>query len=499
MQVTETSADGLKREFKVVIAANDINEKLEARLQEIGQQVRVPGFRPGKVPLQVLKQRFTQSVLGEVLERAVNDSSSQAITERGLRPAVQPKIEIVSFDQGQDLEYKLDLELLPEIEVMDFSEVELERTTVEVDEDEVETALKNLARNLKRTKPLDQPRKSQADDVLVIDFKGTVDGEALPGMSGEDHHLELGSNRFVEGFEEQLIGADVGEERQVTVTFPKEYVNDKLAGREAVFEVKIKDILEPTVPALDDELAKSLGEEDLASLRGKVKAQLESDYGRLTRARLKRALLDKLAEAHDFPVPVGMADAEYNVIWEQVKKDLDAGNLDDDDKDKSEEQLRRRTTGTIAERRVRLGLLLSEVGRANEHRSEPGRGSTRRWSPRPRSYPGKEREVFEFYQNSPEAMANLRAPLFEDKVVDFITALAKVSENAMSSKELRDQEGIEVESESRVTESKEDSSSLTGPSPLAEPASDRSRQDDRRTRSDDEYPGAHGGRADQPG
>ncbi|MEM7224009.1 MAG: trigger factor [Pseudomonadota bacterium] len=456
MQVTETSADGLKREFKVVIAANDINEKLEARLQEIGQQVRVPGFRPGKVPLQILKQRFSQQVLGEVLERAVNDSSSQAITERGLRPAIQPKIEITSFEENKDLEYKLDLELMPEITVMDFAELELERTAVTVDDDEVDLALGNLAQQMKQPKALDAPRKSQSGDVLVIDFKGSVDGEELPGMSGEDHHLELGSNRFVEGFEEQLTGADVGDDRTVTVTFPKEYVNDKLAGREAIFEVKIKDIKEPVVPEVDDEMAKTLGEEDLNGLRGKVKEQLERDYGQVTRARMKRVLLDKLAEKHDFPVPVGMADAEYDVIWEQVKKDLDAGTLDDDDKDKSEEQLQKEYR-EIAERRVRLGLLLSEVGRANgiEVSQEEVQKAL---VAEAQKYPGKEREVFEFYQNSPEAMANLRAPLFEDKVVDFITALAKVSEHAMSSKELRDQEGIEVESEAE-TASQEASSS----------------------------------------
>ena len=443
MQVTETSVDGLKREFKVVIAANDINEKLEARLQEIGQQVRVPGFRPGKVPLQILKQRFTQSVLGEVIERAVNDSSSQAITERGLRPAIQPKIEIVSFDQGKDLEYTLGLELLPEITAMDFSKLELERTTVEVDDDEIELALENVAKQMKQTKPLEAPRKSQADDVLVIDFKGAVDGEELPGMSGEDHHLELGSNRFVEGFEEQLIGVDVGEQRKVTVTFPAEYVNDKLAGREAIFDVTIKDILEPTVATIDDEMAKTLGEEDLGALKAKVKEQLENDYAKLTRARLKRALLDKLADSHDFPVPAGMADAEYNVIWEQVKKDLEAGNLDDDDKDKSEEQLQTEYR-EIAERRVRLGLLLSDVGRANEIDVTQGEVNKALVAEAQR-YPGKEREVFEFYQNSPEAMANLRAPLFEEKVVDFITALAKVTDHAMSSKELRAEEGIEIE------------------------------------------------------
>ncbi len=247
MQVTETQTDGLKHEYKVVIAASDIAEKMAHRLQEIGQQVRLPGFRPGKVPVNILKQRFGSSVMGEVLERAVTDSSNQALTERGLRPALQPKIEIVSFDEGKDLEYTMALEVLPDIKVMDFAQIELEGLTVEVPDQEVQAVLERLAGSHKRTQALSKKRKARSDDVLVIDFRGSVDGEELPGMAGEGHHLELGSNRFVAGFEEQLIGIDVGEEREITVTFPEAYVNDKLAGKDAVFQVKVHDILE-TVP-----------------------------------------------------------------------------------------------------------------------------------------------------------------------------------------------------------------------------------------------------------
>jgi len=438
MQVTETQTDGLKHEYKVVIAASDIAEKMAHRLQEIGQNVRLPGFRPGKVPVNILKQRFGSSVMGEVLERAVTDSSNQAITERGLRPALQPKIEIVSFDEGTDLEYTMALEVLPDIEVMDFAQIELEGLTVEVPDQEVQAVLERLAGSHKKTQALSKKRKARSDDVLVIDFRGSVDGEELPGMAAEGHHLELGSNRFVAGFEEQLIGIDVGEEREITVTFPEAYANDKLAGKDAVFQVKVHDILETVPMEINDDLAVALGEENLESLKGKVRQQVELDYGQLARARLKRALLDQLADGHQFPVPAGMVDEEFDVIWKQLKEDHEQGRIDPEDKDKDDEVLRAEYRA-IAERRVRLGLLLSEVGRQNGidvTQDEANRALMQE----AQRHQGHEREVFDFYQKSPEAMAKLRAPIFEDKVIDFITALAKVTERKVTPQELQNED-----------------------------------------------------------
>jgi trigger factor len=430
MQVTETQTDGLKHEYKVVIAASDIAEKMEHRLQEIGQQVRLPGFRPGKVPVSVLKQRFGSSVMGEVLERAVNDSSNQAINERGLRPALQPKIEIVSFDEGKDLEYTMAIEVLPEITVMDLAKIELERLTVEVPDEEVESVLKRLAENHKKTQALAKKRKARSGDVLVMDFRGSVDGEELPGMAGEGHHLELGSNRFVSGFEDQLVGIDAGEERQVTVSFPETYGNEKLAGKQAIFEVKVHDILEAVPMEINDDLAVAMGEADLDALKGKVRQQIELDYGQLARARLKRALLDQLAEGHDFPVPAGMLETEFNAIWKQLEEDRQQGRIDPEDVDKDEEDLKAEYR-MIAERRVRLGLLLSEVGRQNGidvSQEEVNRAIMQE----AHSHPGHEREVMEFYQKNPEATSRLQAPIFEDKVVDFIVALAKVTEREVT-------------------------------------------------------------------
>ena len=435
MQVTETQTEGLKREFKVVIAANDIEEKLQHRLLELGSSVKVPGFRPGKVPVQVLKQRFGRSVLGEVVERAVTDGSSQALSERGLRPATQPKIEITAFDEGGDLEFTMALELLPDIQPMEFKDLELKRYKVQVGDAEVDQALEQIAGSRKESRPLAKPRKAKSGDVLVIDFAGTVGGEALPGMAAEDHHLELGSNAFIQGFEDQLVGAAVDEERTVTVRFPDEYVNDKLAGQEAVFEVKVKEVRE-TVPAtLDDDLAKSMGAESLDDMKAKIREQIGGEYDQASRTLLKRSLLDQLAEAHDFGVPAGMVDIEFQTIWPHVEKDLKEGSLDPEDQGKSEDELKAEYRD-IAERRVRLGLLLSEIGRLNNIEVAQDE-LNRAVAMEARKHPGQEREVFEYFQKQPEAMANLRAPLFEDKVVDFIVEMAQAQEKSVTADELR--------------------------------------------------------------
>ena len=435
MQVTETNADGLKREFKVVIAADDLKEKVEGRLQELSGQVKLPGFRPGKVPIKILKQRFGPSVMGEVVERAVNDSSTQALNERGLRPAVAPKIEIVSFDEGKDLEYSMEMELLPDIEPMDFAKLELEKLKIEVPEQEVEEALERVASNQKTTQPLAKPRKAKTGDVLVLDFKGTVHGEAHPGMSAEDHHLELGSNSFITGFEDQLEGVSVGDTREVKVTFPEEYGNEKLAGQPAVFDCTIKDVLESVPMPIDDSLAVSLGEENLEAVRDKIRTQITGDYENLARGRAKRVLLDKLAEGHDFPVPATMVDLEFETIWKQIEADREKGNVDPDDEGKDEEALKEEYRA-IAERRVRLGLLLSEVGRINEidvSQEEVNRALMQQVQ----RFPGQEQEIFKFYQSNPEALAQLRAPLFEDKIIDFIFDLAQVSERKITPDQLR--------------------------------------------------------------
>lgn len=435
MQVNETLNEGLKREFTVTLAAAEIEDKVQARLAEVAKTAQIPGFRPGKVPTSVLKQRYGDAVLGEVLQQAVNDASQQAISERGLTPAMQPQIEVTKFEKGEDLEYKLTVELMPEITPMDFSTLELERIKVEVPDKEVDQALERLAQNQRKTKPLESERPAESGDVVVIDFKGTVDGEAFPGMEGEDHHLELGSSQFIAGFEDQLAGAAKGEQRTVTVTFPEGYANDQLSGKEAVFEVTVKDVLETEPTPIDDEMAKNYGAEDLADLRAKVAEQLGQEFENLSRAKVKRELLDKLAENHDFAVPPGMVEQEFEAIWKQVEADRQAGRSDPDDEGKDEETLKQEYR-TIAERRVRLGLLLSDVGRKNEIEVTQDELNRALFQEAQR-YPGREREVIEFFQKNPEAISNLRGPIFEDKTVDFILQLAKVEERKLTPDELQ--------------------------------------------------------------
>jgi len=438
MQVTEVNSDGLKRDFKVVIEAKEISDKVETRLREISVRVKIPGFRPGKAPIKLLKQRYGPSVMGEVLERAVTDSSAQALNERGLRPAVQPKIEIDSFEEGEDLEYSMAIELLPEIAPMDFSKLKLERLKIAVPEEEITGALERLTASRKESKPLETARPAQSGDVLVIDFKGTVHGEALPGMAGEDHHLELGSNSFIAGFEEQLISAELGESRQVKVTFPDGYGNEKLSGQPAVFECKVKEIRESVPAELNDDLAKSMGAESLDDLRSKVKEHLGQEYDGMSRMRMKREILDQLAEGHDFEVPQGMVDLEFDTIWQQVEHDREHGKADPDDEGKDDEEIKEEYRD-ISARRVRLGLLLSEVGRMNQievSEEEVNRALFQE----PQRHPGQEQQVVEFYRSKPEGLAQLRAPIFEDKVIDFIIDLAEVNEREVSAEELREEE-----------------------------------------------------------
>jgi trigger factor len=445
MQVTETSQDGLKHEFKVVIDANDLAQKVDLRLGELAHQVRIPGFRPGKVPTKVIKQRYGEAVLGEVMEQAVNDSANQALQERGMRPAMEPKIEVQEYKEGADLEYTLAIEVLPEIEPMDFSTLELERVTAKVPDKDIDQTLEHLAGSQKDTKPVETPRPAQAGDVVVVDFVGSMDGEEFPGGKAEDYHLELGSGMFIPGFEDQLIGKSASEQVTVTVNFPDDYGNDELKGKPAEFAVTIKEIRESVPAVIDDAFAKANGLESLAALRDNVRETLQGNYDQMAQGRLKRELLDKLAEAHDFAVPPGMVEIEFDQIWRQIEEARKNDQLEEEDKAKSEDELKAEYH-EIAERRVRLGLLLSEVGQraAIEVTDQEVNQAVMAEAQR---HPGQEREVFEIYQKNPAAKAHLRAPIFENKVVDYILELAKVETREVSPEELLKPDEPESEAE----------------------------------------------------
>jgi len=443
MQVTETNQDGLKHELKVVIEAKDLAAKIDNRLGELAHQVNVPGFRPGKVPPSVLKQRYGEAVLGEVMEKAVSDSANQAMQERGMRPALEPKIEVHDYKEGADLEYTLAIEVLPEVVPMDFKSVKLERLVAKIAEAEIDETLERLAGGQKKSKPVDEPRPAVLGDVVVVDFVGRIEGKEFSGGAAEDYHLELGSGMFIEGFEEQLLGKSPGDQVTVNVTFPTEYGNDELKSKPAEFSVTVKSLEETTPAVIDDEFAKTNGFDTLAALRDGVRDSLQSNYDSVTKGRLKRDLLDQLANGHDFPVPQGMVDLEFEIIWRQIEEAREKNELEDEDKAKSDDELKAEYS-EIAMRRVRLGLLLSEVGQANNI-DVTDQEVNQAVMAEAQQHPGHEREVFELYQKNPAAKANLRAPIFENKVVDYIVELASVEVREVSPEDLMKEDEAEPE------------------------------------------------------
>ncbi|MFZ5609028.1 MAG: trigger factor [Pseudomonadota bacterium] len=431
MQITEITNEGLKREFAIVIAAADMEKRIAAHVDALKARIRMPGFRPGKVPTSLIRKMHGESLRGQALQEAVNETTQKVIEDKKLRPALQPNVEITKFEEDADLEYKVALEVLPEIVAPDFADLKLEKLVAEVDEPEIDQALERLAAQQKTFKPAAKGHAAEEGDALVIDFVGTLDGTAFEGGAGEDFQLELGSGAFIPGFEAQLVGAKAGEARTVTVTFPQDYPDKKLAGKAAAFEVSVREVKNPEPAKVDEDLAKNVGLESLAALRALLKERLERELAQMARANLKRRLLDALAARHDFPVPQGMVDAEFQQIWatllNQVSEE-ERKNLEGNDAEKADYR-------RIAERRVRLGLLLAEVGQKNkvEIRQEE---VNRLIAEEARRFPGQEREVFEFYRKNPSAMAQVRAPLYEDKVVDFILELAEVTERKVSRAEL---------------------------------------------------------------
>ena len=439
MQVTVTSADGLKRELKVQVPAGDLEARVGAKLDELKNSIRLKGFRPGKVPVAHLRKTFGKQVMTEVIQETVGESSQKALEEQALRPALQPEIalegEIEEVINGKaDLAYKMNFEIIPEFEIADFSKVTVEKPVAEASESDIDEALKRLAENQKNFESKGEGATADEGDLLTIDFIGRIDGEAFEGGSAEDANLEIGSGRFIPGFEDQLKGAKAGDKIDVKVTFPTDYGADTLAGKDAVFEVTVKEVKAPAEVKVDDEFAKRFGFDALDKLREVLAEQIKSDYARMSREHLKRSLLDALDEAHSFELPPSMVEQEFNQIWSQFEHELQHQGKTAADLDEPEEQVRGEYR-KIAERRVRLGLVLADVGEKNKI-SVTEQEINQALMERARQFPGQERQVYEFYQQNPQAIAELRAPIFEDKVIDFISELAQVTEKPVTRDEL---------------------------------------------------------------
>jgi trigger factor len=462
MQVTELSADGLKREYKVVVQADEIETRVSGRLGELSKTIRMPGFRPGKVPVALLRKQYGRSVIGEVVEKAVNEGSQQAISDHELRPALRPKIEVTSFDEGADLEFTMAVEILPDVPKIDLKSIALTRPTAQVDDEAVQKALDGLAERFRDYAPPAEPWPSQSGDRVTIAFEGKVDGKPFEGGKADDFPLVLGSGMMIPGFEDQLTGKQVGDEVTVEVAFPEAYGAKQLAGKAASFAVTVKEIAEPQPVEFTDDLAKGQGFDDLAAMKARLREGIEREYASYSRMRVKRALLDHLAETCKFEVPSGMVELEFEAIWQQLKREMAAGHDHeghdhdhdheghDHDHDAAPEpdEALRSEYHDIAERRVRLGLILSDIGQANELKVEQPELNAAVME-QARRYPGQEQQVFEYFKNNPQAIEQLRAPLYEDKVVDFVLQLASVTEKPMTPEELMkdpDEEADQAES-----------------------------------------------------
>ena len=440
MQIVEKSGEGLSRVYGVTVPAADLAERLEARITEITPQLNIKGFRPGKVPPAHVRRVHGKALMAEVVEQTISESTQKVLEEKKLRPAGEPDLKPEGdlgdvVDGKADLAFEIALDIMPDFEPVDPATLELTRPVYKPGDEEVAEALAELAKQSRNYEPrTGKTVKAKDGDQLTIDFVGKIDGEAFEGGSAEDAKLVLGSGQFIPGFEDQLVGAKPESDVVVKVTFPEDYQAAHLAGKEAEFEVKVKEVAAPVETEADDAFAEKLGIESLDKLKELLRENIEQQYAGASRFKLKRALLDALDSKHDFPLPPKMVEAEFGAIWTQVQQDKERGALPPEDADKSDEQLETEYR-KIAERRVRLGLVLAEIGRVNnvqvtdQELLEAMRQEAMR-------YGAQAQQVFEMFRQNPNAQAQLRAPIFEDKVVDLIVEKAKVEDKDVSKDEL---------------------------------------------------------------
>ena len=446
MQIVEKSGEGLSKVYGVTVPAGELAARLEKRIEEIRPQMNIKGFRPGKVPAAHVKRVYGKGLMGEVVDAALNETTQKILDDNKLRPAAQPDLKPTVdmndvMDGKADLAYELSVELMPDFEPIDVSKLKLTKPVYEPTDKEVDEALKDLAKQARSYEPrTGKTVKAKADDQLLIDFVGSIDGVEFDGGKAEGAELVIGSGQFIPGFEDQLVGAKPDSDVTVNVKFPENYQAANLAGKDAVFAVKVREVRAPKDSEVNDELATRLGLSDLAALRDILSKNLADQYSRASRFKLKRALLDELDKGHDFPLPPGMVEAEFQGIWQQVEADKPANHLPEDDAGKSEDELRSEYR-KIAERRVRLGLVLAEIGRANNVQVTDAELSQAMMA-EARKYGAQAQQIFNLLRENQNAQAQLRAPIFEDKVVDLIVSQAKVKEKKVSKDDLMKEDDL---------------------------------------------------------
>ena len=442
MQVTETLAEGLKHEFQISVPASDLDAKADARLVDLKDKVRLNGFRPGKVPVSHLKKVYGRSVMAETIDQTIRDTNTQIFTERGFRLATEPKITMPTEQKAvedilagkSDLTYTVAIEVVPPIALADFKSFTVEKPVAEVTDADVDEAIKRIADQNRSYAAKGEGAKAESGDRVTISFKGTIDGTPFDGGTGENIQVTIGSNSFIPGFEEQLIGIAQGETRTLKVSFPKNYGSEKLAGQPAEFETTATLVEAPQETKIDDEFAKMLGLESLDKLKEAARERLTAEFAGVTRQRVKRMLLDRLDEAHRFEAPPSLVEEEFNLMWNSIKAEMESSGKTFADEGTTEEAAKGEYR-TIADRRVRLGLVLSEIGEKNKITVTDDEVS-RAVIERARQMPGREKEVWDYYRNNANALAQLRAPIYEDKVVDFILELANVTEKKVTREDL---------------------------------------------------------------
>ena len=447
MQVTETLVEGLKHEFQISVPASDLDAKADAKLVDLKGKVRLNGFRPGKVPVSHLKKVYGRSVMAETIDQTIRDTNSQIFTERGFRLATEPKVtmpteqkEVEDILTGKsDLTYTVSIEVVPAIALADFKSFTVDKPVVEVSDADVDEAIKRIADQNRAYAAKGEAAKAETGDRVTISFTGSIDGTPFDGGTGENIQVVIGAGQFIPGFEEQLTGIAAGETRNLKVSFPKNYASEKLAGQPAEFETTASAIEAPQETAIDDEFAKTLGLESLDKLKQAARERLVAEFAGATRQRVKRMLLDRLDESHRFEAPPSLVEEEFNLMWNSIKAEMESSGKTFADEDTTEEAAREEYR-SIADRRVRLGLVLSEIGEKNKITVTDDEVS-RAVIERARQMPGREKEVWDYYRNNTNALAQLRAPIYEDKVVDFILELANVTEKKVTRVELlRDDE-----------------------------------------------------------
>ncbi len=442
MQVTETLAEGLKHEFKISVPASDLDAKADAKLVDLKDKVRLNGFRPGKVPVSHLKKVYGRSVMAETIDQTIRDTNTQIFTDRGFRLATEPKItmpteqaEVEELLSGKsDLTYTVAIEVVPTIQLADFKSFAVEKPVVEVTDTDIDDAIKRIADQSRPYNGQGEGAKAENGDRVTINFKGSIDGVPFDGGTGEGIQVVIGAGQFIPGFEEQLIGIGAGETRTLKVSFPKNYASEKLAGQPAEFETTATVIEAPGETTIDDEFAKTLGLESLDKLKEAARERLVSEFAGATRQRVKRSLLDRLDDSHRFEAPPSLIEEEFNLMWNSIKAEMESSGKTFADEDTTEEAAKEEYH-KIADRRVRLGLVLSEIGEKNKITVTDDEVS-RAVIERARSMPGREKEVWDYYRNNANALAQLRAPIYEDKVVDFILELANVTEKKVTREDL---------------------------------------------------------------